>query len=126
MRKKSGEGMDALVLEVKPGSGGFMKTEADSRGLAESLVSIGKAWGGRTEAVIPAMDTPLGEAVGNALEVIECIEVLKGRGPADLIEICVELTARMLILGKVARDKSDAERQVRGAIDSGAGLERFR
>ena len=71
--------------------------------LAESLVSIGNASGVRTEAVITAMDAPLGRAVGNALEVIECIEVLKGRGPADLIDVSVELTARMLVLGGVGR-----------------------
>src|SRR5262245_18965943 len=126
MSKKIAEGIDALVLDVKTGSGAFMKTEADSRQLAESLVSIGKASGVQTEAVITAMDAPLGSAVGNALEVIECVDVLKGAGPSDLIELSVELTARMLMLGKVARDRADAERQARGAIASGAGLERFR
>ena len=94
--------------------------------LAESLVSIGTANGVRTEAIITRMDAPLGRAVGNALEVIECLEVLKGRGPADLIDVSVELTARMLVLGKVAADAADAVRRVREAIASGAGLERFR
>jgi thymidine phosphorylase len=103
-----------------------MKTEADSRRLAESLVSLGNASGVRTEAVITTMDTPLGRAVGNALEVIECIDVLKGGGPPDLVDVSVELTARMLVLGGVAADRADAERRVRGAIASGAGLERFR
>jgi pyrimidine-nucleoside phosphorylase len=126
MSKKIAEGIDALVLDVKTGSGAFMKTEADSRRLAESLVSIGKASGVDTEAVITAMDAPLGRAVGNALEVIECLDVLKGRGPADLIDVSVELAARMLLLGRVATDRADADRQVRGAIASGAGLERFR
>ena len=126
MSKKIAEGIDALVLDVKTGSGAFMKTEADSRRLAESLVSIGNASGVKTEAIITAMDAPLGRAVGNALEVIECIAVLKGSGPADLIDVSVELTARMLVLGRVAADRSDAERRVRGAIRSGAGLERFR
>ncbi|MQA29049.1 MAG: thymidine phosphorylase [Luteitalea sp.] len=125
MSKKIAEGIDALVLDVKTGSGGFMKTEADSRRLAESLVSIGNASGVKTEAVITAMDSPLGRAVGNALEVIECIEVLKGGGPADLIAVSVELTARMLVLGRIAPDKDDAERRVRAAIQSGAALERL-
>ena len=126
MSKKIAEGIDALVLDVKTGCGAFMKTEADSRKLAESLVSIGNASGVKTEAVITAMEAPLGNAVGNALEVIECVEVLKGGGPSDLIEVSVELTARMLVLGKVARNRADADRQARLAIASGAGLERFR
>jgi pyrimidine-nucleoside phosphorylase len=126
MSKKIAEGIDALVLDVKTGSGAFMKTEEDSRRLAESLVSIGNRSGVKTEAIITAMDAPLGRAVGNALEVIECVEVLKGRGPADLIDISVELTARMLILGGVASDRADAERKTRAAIASGAGLDRFR
>jgi pyrimidine-nucleoside phosphorylase len=126
MSKKIAEGIDALVLDVKTGSGAFMKTEADSRRLAESLVAIGNASGVRTEAIITSMETPLGRAVGNALEVIECIEVLKGGGPQDLIEVSVELTARMLVLGRVADDLPAATQQVHRAIASGAGLQRFR
>jgi pyrimidine-nucleoside phosphorylase len=126
MSKKIAEGIDALVLDVKTGSGAFMKTEADSRRLAESLVSIGNASGVKTEAIITAMEAPLGNAVGNALEVAECIEVLKGGGPPDLIEVSIELTARMLVLGGVARDRAEGDRQAKEAIRSGAGLERFR
>jgi pyrimidine-nucleoside phosphorylase len=126
MSKKIAEGIGALVLDVKTGSGAFMKTEADSRKLAESLVSIGNASGVKTEAVITAMDAPLGRAVGNALEVIECIDVLKGGGPPDLVDVSIELTARMLVLGRVADDLADAEQQARDAIASGAGLDRFR
>jgi pyrimidine-nucleoside phosphorylase len=126
MSKKIAEGINALVLDVKTGSGAFMKTEADSRALAQSLVSIGNASGVRTEAVITAMDTPLGRAVGNALEVIECIEVLKGGGPADLLDVSLELTVRMLVLGGVAADRTAAERQARAAIASGAGLDKLR
>jgi pyrimidine-nucleoside phosphorylase len=126
MSKKVAEGIDALVLDVKTGSGAFMKTEPDSRRLAESLVSIGNASGVKTEAIITAMEAPLGRAIGNALEVIECIDVLKGKGPPDLIDVSVELTSRMLVLGRAAADRADAERRVRGAIASGAGLERFR
>src|SRR6476646_5503039 len=113
MSKKIAEGIDALVLDVKTGSGAFMKTEADSRRLAESLVSIGTASGVKTEALITRMDTPLGRAVGNALEVVESLDVLKGGGPADLVEVCIELTARMLVLGKVADDLPAATRQAR-------------
>ena len=126
MSKKIAEGIDALVLDVKTGSGAFMKTEADSRRLAESLVSIGNRSGVRTEAIITAMDQPLGCAVGNALEVIECLEVLKGRGPRDLIDVSIDLTARMLVLGGIAVDRAAAERKARDTIASGAGLDRFR
>jgi pyrimidine-nucleoside phosphorylase len=126
MSKKIAEGIDALVLDVKTGSGAFMKTEDDSRRLAESLVAIGNASGVKTEAVISAMDAPLGCAVGNALEVIECLEVLKGGGPTDLVDVSIGLAARMLVLGKVADDLADADRRAREAIRSGAGLERFR
>jgi pyrimidine-nucleoside phosphorylase len=126
MSKKIAEGIDALVLDVKTGSGAFMKTEDDSRRLAESLVAIGNASGVKTEAVISAMDAPLGCAVGNALEVIECLEVLKGRGPTDLVDVSIELAARMLVLGKIADDLADADRRAREAVRTGAALERFR
>jgi pyrimidine-nucleoside phosphorylase len=126
MSKKIAEGIGALVMDVKTGSGAFMKTEADSRRLAESLVSIGNVSGVKTVALITDMDKPLGRAVGNANEVAECIEVLKGGGPADLIEVTLALTARLLVLGKVATDLADADRRARAAIHSGAGLERFR
>src|ERR1700681_4534440 len=121
MSKKIAEGIDALVLDVKTGTGALLKTEADSRRLAESLVSIGNASGVKTEAIITAMDTPLGRAVGNALEVIECIEVLKGGGPSDLTDVSIELAARMLVLGRVAGDLADGEHRIREAIVSGAG-----
>src|SRR5437870_2717663 len=118
MSKKIAEGIDGLVLDVKTGCGAFMKTETDSRRLAESLVSIGNASGVQTEAVISSMDSPLGRAVGNALEVIECLEVLKGGGPTDLVDMSIELAARMLVLGKVADDLADADR--RGRATSGS------
>jgi pyrimidine-nucleoside phosphorylase len=126
MSKKIAEGIDALVLDVKTGSGAFMKTERASRRLAESLVSIGNASGVKTEAVITDMDVPLGRAVGNALEVIECIEVLKGSGPTDLTDVSVELTARMLVLGGAAPNRAAAETKARNAIASREGLDRFR
>jgi pyrimidine-nucleoside phosphorylase len=126
MSKKIAVGIDALVLDVKTGSGAFMKTEADARRLAESLVAIGRASGVRTDAFVTRMDAPLGRAVGNALEVIECLETLKGRGPADLAEISFALAARMLVLGGVAATDDAALQRVRAAVASGAGVERFR
>jgi pyrimidine-nucleoside phosphorylase len=126
MSKKIAEGIDALVLDVKTGSGAFMKTEADSRRLAEMLVSIGNASGVRTEAVITDMDMPLGCAVGNALEVVECLDVLKGGGPADLVACSMELIVRMLVLGQVASDRAAAEAMAIEAIASGQALDRFR
>jgi pyrimidine-nucleoside phosphorylase len=126
MSKKIAEGIDALVLDVKTGRGAFMKTREASRALAQSLVSIGNASGVRTEALITAMDAPLGRAVGNAVEVRECIDVLKGGGPSDLVDVSVALTARMLAIGGVCPTLAEAEARVRTAIGSGAGLDRFR
>jgi pyrimidine-nucleoside phosphorylase len=126
MSKKIAEGIDALVLDVKTGSGAFMKTEAGSTELAESLVSIGNASGVKTEAVITRMETPLGLAVGNAVEVAECVDVLKGGGPADLVELSLELAARMLVLGREAVDVADGVRRAGAAIANGSALECFR
>jgi pyrimidine-nucleoside phosphorylase len=125
MSKKLAEGCDALVLDVKCGHGAFMKTERDARELAESLVSIGTRAGVRTEAVITSMDAPLGRAVGNALEIVECIDILKGRGPRELADLVVTLASRMLVVGGVARN-SDAEAVARRALESGGGLEKLR
>jgi pyrimidine-nucleoside phosphorylase len=126
MSKKIAEGIDALVLDVKTGSGAFMKTEDQARMLAWSLVSIGKQSNLRTEAIISRMDVPLGRAVGNALEVAECLEVLKGNASGALMDLSVSLAARMLVHGRAAATRGEAERVVRAAIASGAGLERFR
>ena len=126
MSKKIAEGIDALVLDVKTGSGAFMKSEADSRRLAQSLVDIGTRAGVRTEAFVTTMDTPLGRAVGNAVEVGECIKTLSGHGPADLEELSVLLAARMLVVGGLAAAEDEAIRRVRQALDSGAGLDLFR
>ena len=126
MCKKIAEGIDALVLDVKCGKGAFMKTREDARTLAQSLVAIGKSAGVRTEAVLTAMNWPIGCAVGNANEVIECIDLLKGRGRADLVANSLELSYRMLIAAGVARDRSDAEARCRRALESGQALERLR
>jgi pyrimidine-nucleoside phosphorylase len=124
MSKKIAEGIDALVMDVKCGRGAFMKERAGARQLADSLVAIGRTNGVRTEALLTAMDAPLGRAAGNALEVIESAETLKGRGPHDLEKLSVELAARMLRLGGVPDDQ--AETRVRHALTSGRGLEKFR
>jgi pyrimidine-nucleoside phosphorylase len=126
MSKKIAEGIGGLVLDVKTGSGAFMKTLEDSRRLAESLVAIGNASGVCTEAMITRMEAPLGRFVGNALEVIESIETLKGRAPGELEDLSVRLAARMLIVSKVEADEGTAGRRVRDAIASGAGVEKFR
>ena len=110
MSKKIAEGIGGLVLDVKCGDGAFMKTEADARALAESLVATGELAGVRTEALLTRMDAPLGRAVGNALEIVESIETLKGRGPADLEALSVEFAARMLVLGGVEPDVDRADR----------------
>jgi len=125
MSKKIAEGIGGLVLDVKTGSGAFMKTPEASRQLAESLVAIGLAAGVRTEALITAMDAPLGRAVGNANEVIESIETLKGRGPRDLEELSVLLAGRMLVVAGVAPGEEDASARVRAAIASGAGVQKL-
>ncbi len=126
MSKKIAEGIGGLVLDVKTGAGAFMKTRDDSRRLAQALVGIGNASGVRTEALITAMDAPLGRMVGNSLEVIESIETLKGHGPADLEALSVLLAARMLIAAGLEGDEASASQRIRAAIASGAGLEKFR
>jgi thymidine phosphorylase len=126
MSKKLAEGIDALVLDVKTGSGAFMKKEEDAVFLAELMVETGERMGKSVVALITNMDQPLGTHVGNSLEVAEVLEVLRGRGPDDLKELCLELAGWMLHLGgaaaTVAQGKLDAER----LIVSGKALEKFR
>ena len=126
LSKKIAEGIGALVMDVKVGRGAFMKTDADARELATWLVGIAEKNGVRTEALLTSMDAPLGRAVGNANEVIESIETLKGRGPKDLEDLSVQLAARMLVLSGLTHDATDAESRVRRVLDSGAGVEAFR
>jgi pyrimidine-nucleoside phosphorylase len=125
MSKKLAEGIDGLVLDVKTGSGAFMKKAEDSRRLARRMVAIGAGFGKRVEALITDMSQPLGRAVGNALEVIECMEVLKGRGPEDLRALCRELSAAMLVLGGIAPNHEEACRRYDLVIRDGSALERF-
>lgn len=126
MSKKLAEGSQALVLDVKCGRGAFMKRPGDARALARSMVTIGTAAGVRTECFITQMDVPLGHAVGNALEIAECIEVLRGTGPADLTELVVRLGSRMVRLAKRAASDEAATAMVREALASGAALAKFR
>jgi pyrimidine-nucleoside phosphorylase/thymidine phosphorylase len=126
MSKKLAEGIDALVLDVKVGRGAFMKTLPEARRLAETLVGIGRGMGKRVTALLTAMDQPLGCAVGNALEVVESIECLRGGGPADLRELTVALTAEMVLLAGLAPDLALARARVERAIQDGSGLARFR
>ena len=126
MSKKLAEGIDSLVLDVKTGSGAFMKNEQDAVFLAELMVETGQRMGKKTVALITNMDQPLGRRVGNALEVEECIEILHGRGPADLRELCVELGAWMLHLGGRAKTAAQGKGLAVELIDSGRALETFR
>ena len=123
MSKKLAEGSDALVLDVKCGDGAFMKDAARARALAVAMVDIGNRAGVRTEAFITDMDVPLGHAVGNALELIECLELLKGRGPADLRLLVLQLAARMLILAGIDEHETDARARAERALDSGEAVE---
>jgi pyrimidine-nucleoside phosphorylase len=126
MSKKIAEGADAVVLDVKCGRGAFMKTSDAARALARSLVSIGTAAGVKTEAFITAMDQPLGHAVGNALEIVECVRTLRQAGPADLQALVLRLAGRMLQLGGKAGSDAAAEAEVTRALTSGAALAKFR
>jgi pyrimidine-nucleoside phosphorylase len=125
LSKKVAEGIRGLVMDVKVGPGAFMKTLDDARRLASWLVGIAERNGVRTEALLTPMDSPLGLAVGNANEVVEAIETLKGRGPEDVETLSVSLSARMLVLSGVATDEPAAEQKLRRAIADGSGLARF-
>ena len=125
MSKKLAEGSDALVLDVKCGHGAFMKSVADARALAAAMVAIGSHAGMRTEAFITDMDAPLGAAIGNSLEIVECIETLKGRGPSDLVDVVVRFATRMVLLAGVETDSRAASQSVEGALRSGRALATF-
>jgi pyrimidine-nucleoside phosphorylase len=126
MSKKMAEGIDALVLDVKTGSGAFMKSEQDAAFLAELMVETGERMGKRTVALITDMDQPLGTMIGNALEVIEVVDVLRGGGPQDLRDLCLELAAWMLHLGGVSKTVAEGKQESAKLLASGRALERFR
>jgi pyrimidine-nucleoside phosphorylase len=126
MSKKIASGADAVVLDVKTGQGAFMKTLDESIELAKAMVEIGEQVGRETIAIISDMNQPLGFAVGNALEVKEAIDTLKGQGPVDLEQLCIVLGAYMLLLGKKANDYEEAVEQLKQLIESGKALDKFK
>src|SRR3982075_3442534 len=126
MSKKLAEGIDALVLDVKTGSGAFMKSGDDAAFLAELMVETGERMGKQVVALITDMDQPLGNMIGNALEVVEVVEVLRGAGPEDLRELCLELAGWMLQLGGVSGTVGEGRKRSEELISSGKALDTFR
>ncbi|WP_088833484.1 pyrimidine-nucleoside phosphorylase [Paenibacillus tyrfis] len=126
MSKKIASGADAIVLDVKTGRGAFMKSLDDSIKLAQAMVDIGTEVGRETVAVITNMDEPLGPSIGNSLEVLEAIDTLSGRGPAELTEICLELAAHMVRLGGKADGEAEAKELVTRLLDNGEALAKLK
>ncbi len=126
MSKKLAEGLDALVLDVKWGSGAFMKTRKEAHALARSMVDTGRRMHVPTTAIITDMNQPLGRMAGNAVEVNESVDALIGKAPADLMDVTLELGAELLVLTKRESSLPAAKARLQRAIDSGAGLEKFR
>jgi pyrimidine-nucleoside phosphorylase len=123
MSKKIASGAQAIVLDVKVGNGAFMKTIDEARELANLMVSIGELSGRKVAAVLSDMNQPLGVAVGNALEIKEAIQTLKGEGPEDFTEHCLEIASHMLVLGQKAETLDEARRMAEESIESGVGLD---
>jgi pyrimidine-nucleoside phosphorylase len=122
LSKKLVEDLDALVLDVKCGSGAFMRTPAEAHALGRTLAELGTRCGVPTEAIVTGMDHPLGRTIGNALEVREAVASLRGEGPPDLDALVVRLGARMLVLGRACLTEADAAARLRDALSSGAAL----
>ena len=126
MSKKLAEGVDALVLDVKVGSGAFMKKQVDARRLAQTMVGIGRRMDKKVQALITDMNQPLGYAVGNALEIMEASQTLQNAGPADLTKLSLELAARMIFLGKKAGSLDEARRIAEQHLVDGSGYKKFK
>src|SRR5947207_6127497 len=126
MSKKLAEGLDALVLDVKVGSGAFMKKQVDARRLAQTMVGIGRRMDKKVQALITDMNQPLGYAVGNALEIMEASQTLQNAGPADLTKLCLELAARMIHVGKKAPTLEEARRIAEGHLVDGSAYKKFK
>lgn len=126
MSKKLAEGIDGLVLDVKVGSGAFMKDLSSATKLARTMVQVGQGMGKKMVAVLTDMNQPLGCAIGNALEIDESIQVLRGGGPPDVVQLTVELGAWMLVLGKKVRTLPAGRKKIQGCIADGSGLKKFR
>ena len=126
MSKKLAAGSDAILLDVKCGSGAFMKTQEDAEKLAKLMVEIGNADGKKTMAVITDMQQPLGNAVGNALEVAEAVDVLKNKGPEDITELCIALAGMMIYLGNKADSPDAGMQKAQCALEDGRALAKFR
>ncbi|MCF0149665.1 MAG: thymidine phosphorylase, partial [Clostridium sp.] len=126
MSKKIASGADAIVLDVKVGDGAFMKTPEDAKALAREMVDIGTSVGRKTIGVISDMDQPLGYAIGNALEVKEAIELLKGNGPKDLLELTLTLGSYMLICGNKAKTFEEGKALLLENINNGKGIEKLK
>ncbi|TKN78094.1 pyrimidine-nucleoside phosphorylase [Enterococcus faecium] len=126
MSKKIAAGADAIVLDVTTGDGAFMKNIEDARRLAKTMTSIGKLANRETVAVISDMSEPLGEAIGNSLEVVEAIETLQGNGPEDLVEMCYALGSQMVVLAGKAKTTDEARMLLQEALESGKALAKFK